>query len=96
MNKYLKGFIFGILGLAVVFCLTVLIMGSINNRNFVDEIKSWGQTEEETVTPDNENTDTGEGTEEGTDEGTQTESGTGVETTAFITVMSNNNFRVAL
>lgn len=41
MNKYVKGFIAGLILLAITFSVTVLIMGSIRGNNFVDEIKSW-------------------------------------------------------
>ena len=37
---------------ALTFCLVVLIMGSVNKRSFVEEIKSWNGTEKEQTLPD--------------------------------------------
>lgn len=70
MSKYLKGFLIGLFGLVVVFCMGVLISGSIRGNNFVDEIKSWGDTAEEQVVEapkDEEITDGGETTDETTE-----------------------------
>ena len=58
MNKGLKGFLFGLFVLVVGFVLTVLVMGSINNRSFIDEIKSWGDSSQESVIEDETTEDT--------------------------------------
>ena len=57
MKKYIIGFIGGLLILAVVFCITVLVMGSLHDKSFTDEIKSWGETEEQETIPGTERED---------------------------------------
>lgn len=75
MKKGIIGFLTGLFVLAVGFCLTVLIMASANNRNFVDEIKSWGESQNEQVLPDDE-----------LPEDIETETGNETETTAIILI----------
>ena len=55
MSRGIKGLLTGIFVLAVGFILTVLIMSSIHKTTFVDEIKSWGNTEQQQEVPENEN-----------------------------------------
>lgn len=53
MNKGLKGFLIGILAVALIFVCTVLILASVHGVNFVEEIQSWFASKppiEETVT----------------------------------------------
>lgn len=80
MKKGVIGFIVGLLIVAVVFVCTVLVMSSINNRTFTEEIKSWGQKEEKVIEEDvvEDNVDSG------TEENPEVENGT--ETTAMITL----------
>lgn len=52
MSKYFKGFLIGVFGLAVTFCLVVLVMGSIRGHNFIEEIKSWDNSEQQQEIPD--------------------------------------------
>lgn len=94
MSKYVKGFLIGIFGLAVVFVLTVLVMGSINGRNFSDEIKSWGDSKQEEVVEPEDDTLTEEG--ENSDAELENNVGNETQTTAVITIMSNNDFKIAL
>lgn len=53
MKKFILGFISTLLLLAMIFCITVLIMASVNNRTFTGEIKSWSSKQEKVVTDDN-------------------------------------------
>lgn len=93
MSKQLRGFLIGIFGLAIVFVLTVLVMGSVNGRNFVDEIKSWGDSMQEEVVDPGDNTLTeGENSDNEVEDNVENET----QTTAVITIMSNNDFKIAL
>ena len=40
-NKYLIGFLAGMLILIVLFCVAVLIMASVKNTTFIEVIRSW-------------------------------------------------------
>lgn len=41
MGKGLKGFLIGLVVLAVLFCVMVLIWGDVKNISFVEVIQSW-------------------------------------------------------
>lgn len=55
MSKGFKGFIIGLFVLGITFVLTVLTMSSVHKTTFIDEIKSWGNTEKQEVIQDDEN-----------------------------------------
>lgn len=46
MSKTVVGIILSLIILALVFVVTVLILGSVHNLSFVEEIKSWFDTAE--------------------------------------------------
>ena len=96
MSKYLKGFIIGMFVIVVGFVLTVLIMASVNNRSFTEEIKSWGETEQSTEIPDNVIEDDLTGEEDTEGEETNADEGTDTETQAVITLFNGNiNLKIA-
>ena len=43
-NKYLIGFLVGLVLLIIAFCITVLIMASVKNTTFIEIIRSWFPT----------------------------------------------------
>ena len=51
MSKTIIAVTVTIILLALAFVVTVLIMGSIHDLSFVEEIKSWFDSSEETVEP---------------------------------------------
>ncbi len=92
MSKQFKGFLWGMFILIVAFFITVSIMGAVNNRNFVEEIKSWGDSEQQEIVDDttNDNTSDEEGSSEETDGEEQTPESTEAVYEGFKVLIDEN------